>query len=143
MARYQMLRIGVWDSVANQRIIPQSGTLWDAYQAWLKAGNEPDPYVPPTPIAETLAQAKFRKRTEIAQAGVALIQTRFPAINNFQMLYLVRELVLSISPAARALTDDIAWAGNVYLAGQNASDQVGAATTIPQVNAVTPNWPAP
>jgi len=142
MARYQILRVGVWDTVASQRIIPQSGDLWRAYQQWLEAGNVPDPYVPPTPAVETLVQAKQRKKLAIKVEAVQRMQTRFPAIRNADTVQLLRELMLSIVPAARDLTTDMQWIVDTYQAGETALAAVNAATTIPDVDAVTPAWPA-
>lgn len=142
MARYQLLRVGVWDNVASQRLIPQSGPPWEAYQSWLAAGNVADPYVPPTPAPETLPEAKRRKAHAIRMEGLQRMQTRFPALQTFDTVQLLREIVLSIAAAARQPTADMAWLGDTYVAGKAAVDQVQAATTIPQVDAVTPAWPA-
>lgn len=142
MARYQILRIGVWDNDASQRIVPQSGDLWRAYQDWLAAGNVPDPYVPPTLAQETLAEAKVRRAVEIKREGAERMATRFPALDNFETIQLVREVILSVAPAARQLTPDFTWVSDTYLAGKTALASVQSATTIAQVNAVTPAWPA-
>lgn len=142
MARYQILRIGVWDNIASQRIIPQSGEPWRAYQAWLEAGNVPDPYVPPTPVAETLAQAKVRRKLEIKREGAERMKTRFEALRDFETVQLIREVLLSVVPAARQLTVDFQWLSDTYSAGKTAVAAVEAATTVAQVDAVTPAWPA-
>jgi hypothetical protein len=143
MALYRLLRIGVLRTDTQQRILPQSGDLWMAYLAWLKAGNVPDPYQPAVPPAETLAQAKARKLHTIKAAGLQRMQGRFPGLQTFDTVSLLREVILSIAPGARALTPDMQWLGDTYVAGKTAADQVMAATTIPQVDAVTPAWPAP
>jgi hypothetical protein len=143
MARYQILRIGVWDSVASQRIVPQSGEPWYAYQAWLEAGNVPDPYVPPEPIPESLDDAKKRKTLSIKRDGAARMATRFPALDNFDTIQLVREVILCVAPAARQLTDDFTWVSNTYQAGKDALALVDAASTIDAVDAVSPAWPPP
>lgn len=142
MARYQLLPVGVLDTSTGQRLIPQSGSLWEAYLAWRLAGNDPDPYVPPATPAETLDEAKARRRWQIKRDGLERIQTRLPAIDAFDTLALVRELYLSIAPAARQPTVDWQWLIDTYQAGQAALNSVGSAATIAQVNAVTPNWPA-
>jgi len=142
MALYQLMPVGVLKTDTGQRLIPQSGALWDAYRAWIKAGGVPDPYVPPVVPAETLAQAKRRKLHQIRDAGLARMQTRFPALQTFDAVQLLREVFLSVAVAARAPTADMAWLGQTYDAGRTAADQVLAATTIPQVDAVVPAWPA-
>jgi hypothetical protein len=143
MALYQLLRIGVLKTDTGQRIVPASGELWQTYTAWLAAGNVPDPYVPPVPPAETLAEAKVRRTAEILADGLARVQQRVPAVRTFELLQLLREIVLSIAPSARAPTADMAWLGDMWTAGANAAAAVNAATTIAQVNAVTPAWPLP
>ena len=142
MARYCLLPVGVYDTQDGKRLIPASGQPWDAYQAWLAAGNTPDPYVPPIPPPETLAQAKRRKLQQIKTTGLERMQTRFPALQTFDTVQLLREVFLSVAVAARAPTADMAWLGQTYDAGKTAADQVLAATTIPQVDAVVPAWPA-
>ena len=142
MARYRLMPVGVYDTQDGKRLIPSSGEPWDAYQAWLAAGNVPDPYVPPTPPPETLAQAKVRKLQQIKTTGLARMQTRFPALQTFDAVQLVREVILSVAPAARQPTADFQWLGDTYTPRRNAADQVIAATTIAQVDAVTPAWPA-
>jgi hypothetical protein len=142
MARYQLLRIGVWDNVASQRIIPQSGEPWRDYQAWLAAGNIPDPYIPPTPAPETLAHAKRRRAIEIKHEGLSRMQTRFGALRDFETVQLLREVILSVAPAARQLTADFTWLQDTFQAGKTALAAVEAATTVAQVDAVTPSWPA-
>jgi hypothetical protein len=90
----------------------------------------------------SLSEAKVRRRRELQVEGITRIKTRFPAINNFDELRLVQQLVTSIAPAARQPTTDIAWLGQMWTAGSNAAAAVNAATTIAQVDAVTAAWPA-
>lgn len=143
MAKYMTLPEGVLDRDLNLVCHPAySAQRWGQYLAWLAAGNEPDPYVPPPAPAETLAQAKARKIHAIKAEGLARMQTRFPALATFDTVQLLREIVLSIAVAARQPTVDMAWLGDTYQAGKTAADQVLAATTIVQVDAVTPAWPA-
>jgi hypothetical protein len=141
VARYRQLLIGVYDTLTSQRIIPQSGSLWHDYLDWVRSGNVADPYVAPTPPAETLAQAKDRKILQIKTVGLARVQTRFPAITNIDIGYLIQQVMLSVIPSARALTTDLQWLQDTYVAGKNAVTSVNAATTIAQVDAVTPSWP--
>ena len=142
MAAYSLLPVGVKRTSDGAHIVPQTGAAWETYQAWLRSGGVPDPYVPPVAPAETLAEAKARKRWQIKSAGLARIQIGFPAIVSFDALQLMRELYQSIAPAARQPTTNWQLLIDTYQAGQTALDQVTAATTVAQVNAVTPNWPA-
>lgn len=141
MALYALLRVGVIKTDTQQRIVPASGDLWREYQAWLRAGNVPDPYVPPPPPAETLAQAKQRRSHEIASDGLARMQTRLAALRTFDSVQLLREVILSVAPAARALTTKMQFCADTYVAGDTALAAVQAATTIAEVDAVQPAWP--
>lgn len=142
MARYRSQPIGVFDSIAGISIAPESGQPWRDYQDWLAAGNVADPYVAPPPLAETLAQAKLRKAAAIRSEGMGRIHTRFAALKDFDDLKLIRELILSILPAALNLTANLAWVRDTYQAGAAALGQVAAAASIAEVDAVTPAWPA-
>lgn len=142
MALYRLLRVGVLKTDTGQRIVPASGELWDDYRAWVRAGNVPDPYVEPEQPPETLAQAKARRLQQIKAEGLTRMQTRFPALGTFDTVQMLREVILSVAPAARQLTADFQWLGDTYQAGRTAADQVLAATTIAQVDAVAPAWPA-
>ena len=142
MAAYSLLPVGVKRTSDGAQIVPQSGAAWETYQAWLKAGGVPGPYVPPATPAETLAEAKSRRKWEIKRDGLARMQTRLPALDAFDMVQLMREIYLSVAPAARQPTTDLQWIIDTYQAGNVALAQVAASTTIAQVNAVTPAWPA-
>lgn len=141
MADYSMLPVGVLRTVDGARLYPQSGIAWETYIAWRQAGNQPDPYIDPAVPAETLAEAKQRKRWQIKRDGIVRIHVRFPALDSFDALQLAREMYLSVAPAARQPTTDWQWLIDTYQAGQTALNQVTAAATIAQVDAVTPNWP--
>lgn len=143
MAKYMTLPEGVLDRDLSRVCHPvYSAQRWGQYLAWVAAGNVPDPYVPETPAAETLEQAKARKLHSIKLEGLGRMQTRFPALQTFDTVQLLREVILSVAPAARQLTVDFQWLGDTYQAGKTAADQVQAATTIAQVDAVTPAWPS-
>ena len=82
------------------------------------------------------------KRIEALKAdGLARIQAVFPAIKSFDELALIRELYLSIAPAARQPTTSWQRMINIYTAGQAAAASINAASTKAQVDAVTPSWP--
>lgn len=42
-------------NTATGQTIPKGGADWREYQAWIDAGNTPEPYVAPTPTAEQIA----------------------------------------------------------------------------------------
>jgi len=63
MSRYQLLRIGVHDNDNNIDITPANFVPWAAYQDWIKAGNIPDPYIPP---ADPVTTAESTERTRLA-----------------------------------------------------------------------------
>lgn len=81
------------------------------------------------------------KITEIKAEGLARIQGVFPAISDFDELELVRELWLSILPAARNATTAFGQAVNIYQAGRQGVIDVNNATTVAAVQAVTVVWP--
>ena len=141
-ALYRLLRVGVVKTDTGQRIVPQSGDLWTTYRAWVKAGNVPDPYEEPPPPVPTLDQYKAARVQTIKQTGVGRLRTRFPTVADFDVVQLMREVVLCIAPAARAMTADFQWAADTYDAGKAAIVQVNAAPTKAAVDAVVVNWPA-
>ena len=88
MARYAIRPVGVYDSQTGQTITPMNDAAWAEYDAWLRAGNTPDPYVPPPPPAPT--QAELDARAELAardtmrttlrnDATIAFLRTHTPA----------------------------------------------------------------
>ncbi len=87
------------------------------------------------------ADYKADRIAQIKAAGLARIQAVFPAINSFDELALIRDLFLSILPAARSPTANWQRMIDIYTAGRNAVIGVNNATTKQQVDAVTPAWP--
>ena len=55
---------------------------------------------------------------------------------------LAAALFLSIAPAARQLTTKMQFCSDTYQAGKTAIDAVLAASSVAEVDAVTPAWPA-
>ena len=141
MARYRMRPVGVYDTLTASIVLPTFGATWHEYIHWLAAGGVPDPYLPPVKPPETLAQAKERRILQIKSDGLAHIAAEFPVVTNFDLLLLIREIWLSIAPAARQPTTPLTFAINTYQAGTTAIAAVHAATTIAQVDAVTVSWP--
>lgn len=66
MSRYQILQAGGVFDFETRTIVPPSlsDSGWQAYQAWLTAGNTP---LPPDPVGQAadLATAKAQKKSEI------------------------------------------------------------------------------
>lgn len=90
---------------------------------------------------DPLPDYKAERIAAIKADGLARIQAVFPAINSFDELALIRELFLSILPAARAPTANWQRMIDIYTAGRNAVIAVNSATTKALVDAVTPAWP--
>lgn len=91
----------------------------------------------------SLDEAKMQRRAAIKAEGVALIRARFPAIRDLDEILLVRQILLSVLPAARALTADMQYAAAVYDAGLAAIAAVNAAATVTEADAVAATWPPP
>lgn len=92
---------------------------------------------------DPLPDYKAEKIEAIKAEGLARIHQTFEAITSFDQLDLIRELYLSILPAART-SPTARWQRmvNIWQAGRAAITQVRNATTQAQVDAVTPAWPA-
>ena len=142
MALYRLQRIGVLRTDTLQVVVPQSGDLWHAYREWCQAGNTPDPYEEPAPPAETLPQAKARRLGEVLAEGMALIKGRIEGIHTFGDLQLLRQIFLSIAPAARQPTTDMQWLIDMWQEGETVKAAIQSATTVAEVDAVTPSWPS-
>lgn len=90
---------------------------------------------------DPLPDYKTERVAAIKADGLARIQAVFPAINSFDELALVREMFLSIAPAARVPTANWQRMIDIYTAGRAAALAVSNATTKQQVDAVNPAWP--
>lgn len=115
-------------------------SLWEENGVW-KSSNDV--------VVQTIvdnyndfADYKTDRIAAIKADGLARIQAVFPAINSFDELALIRDLFLSILPAARSPTANWQRMIDIYTAGRNAVIGVNNATTKQQVDAVTPAWPA-
>ena len=126
--------VGLHDAIraAGHQLEQRDGVWWSSNDAAVQAII--DAYDP-------LPDIKAAKIASIKADGVARAAALFPAIKDFDHLALVRDLVLSIAPASRALTSRITTLGAIWTAGSNAAASVNAATTAEQVAAVTPAWP--
>lgn len=90
---------------------------------------------------DPLPDYKAERIAAIKADGLARIQAVFPAINSFDELALIREMFLSVLPAARSPTANWQRMIDIYTAGRNAITAVNKATTQAQVDAVSPAWP--
>lgn len=56
--------------IADDAHIPAdpANTDWQAYQRWLDAGNEPEPYQPPEPVPQSVT--RFQARAALHLAGL-------------------------------------------------------------------------
>lgn len=92
-----------------------------------------------------LKKAKATKRKEIEDYGVSLAQVYYPAISNFEMLRLLRDVILCIETGSRDLQPGIQAIDNIWQAGKVAVAAINAmtiATEVEAYNAETgPNWP--
>lgn len=90
---------------------------------------------------ETLQAAKDRRRISVRGEALSRVQSAFPSIENYDDLKLVREILLSVIPAARSFTADVQRLVDIFSAVQTAITSINNATTVAQVDAVTVNWP--
>lgn len=136
---YRLLRKGVLRLADNQVIAPRAAG-WDDYVAWTKAGNVPEPMAPIPPAAPTLAELQKRRIHAITREAEARAQAVFPGIT-LPTLVVMRELWLSVAPAARQPTARLTTLIDLYLAWKTAAGQIKACTTPDCIAAVTPSWP--
>lgn len=90
---------------------------------------------------DELPEYKDARILAIKTEGLTRIQVVLPGVKDFDTLELMRELWLSVAPAARAPTATLTSAINIYTAGRNGVNAVKAATTKAQVDAVVVAWP--
>lgn len=92
-----------------------------------------------------LSDFKVDKIAAIKAEGLRRAQLVFPALEQFDELRLLRELLLSIRATSLQVTADIARARDIYVVGSNAISTVNAFTTLAQVTAYNPvtgpGWP--
>ncbi len=89
-----------------------------------------------------LPDLKAKKVDFLVAQGMVLVQQVMPGIQTFDQLDLVKEQYLSLLTAARAPTARFQKLIDIYTVGETAINQVKAATTQAQVDAVNPVWPS-
>lgn len=92
-----------------------------------------------------LSTIKLEKINEVKNEGLIRIQAIMPAISDFYILDLIREIWLSILPASRSATTEFQAIINIYQAGREAIILIEAMTDksiIENYNPISdPNWP--
>lgn len=137
---YRLAALGVIRLADNLHITRDMGE-WEDYRAWLKAGvPAPMPAIVVQP--PSLAELKQLRANVITAEALARIQSALPEVGNMATAMLVRELWLSIAPAARAPTAKMATVVAIYLAWGSALAAIKICTTPVCVAAVVPTWPA-
>lgn len=115
---------------------------WRQYREWLDEGNTPEPEFTP---AELLNNAKQDKRQAVRNEGLSRIQAIYPAITDIFVLDLVRDIVLSIAPAARQVHADLQAVQAVVQAAKVALSTINGLSMVEGVEAydpvTDPNWP--
>lgn len=95
---------------------------------------------------DPLPDLKAAKVAAIKAEGLRRIQSVLPAIENFEELRLLREILMSVKATSLQLTTDMTRVRDTYNAGANAVTTVNGFTTVAQVNAYDPvtgpGWPA-
>jgi hypothetical protein len=127
---------GLTDSLADAKIYVEQqwpGGLWYAKNA-AAAQTFIDAYDP-------VPYAKNAKKVAIKADGLVHVQIIYPAINNMDVLDLEFSRWSSFTNAAKNPTADYQKMLDTRTAWKAAIAQVNAATTVAQVNAVTPVWP--
>lgn len=144
MAKYKLFGEGVQDTERGNRVIPNApgNRHWREYLEWVDDGNVADPEF--TPV-ELLSDAKVEKRQAIRAEGLSRIEAIYPGLGNQAMLGLVKDVILSIAPAARQLQPDLITVRDIFDAGQAAVVVINALGVLQDVldyDPVTdPSWP--
>jgi hypothetical protein len=138
---YRLLQRGVLRLSDNLTITPDMGE-WQEYRAWRKGGGVPEPMIPAAPTAPTLAELKKRRGHVVTREAVARVQAVFPEVATLSSLIVMREMWLSVAPAARQPTPKLTAVIDIYTAWKTATDQIKACSTPECVAAVVPGWPA-
>jgi hypothetical protein len=137
---YRLLPRGVRripDSLHITRDMPE----WAEYRAWLKAGNVPGPADPVIVPPLSLPDIKRQKIHELTAEAVRRVGLVMPELADLSSLIVMRELWLSIAPAARQPTAKLTAVINIYQAWNTAVDAVKACASENCVAAVSASWP--
>lgn len=89
----------------------------------------------------SLAEHKAARITTIKLEAVTRMSAILPGVDSVATVVTLRELYLSIAPAARAPTAKLTSIINIYQAADTAIGLVQVASTKEQVDSVVVNWP--
>lgn len=138
---YRLLVRGVL-RLSDNIVITRDMLEWEEYRLWLHAGNAPLPMVSQPVATPTLAELKRRRANLITTEALDRIQAVLPEVSNMATAQLVRELWLSIAPAARQPTAKMGQVIAIYAAWHAALAEIKACASPECVAAVVPVWPA-
>ena len=100
---------------------------YQAVQEWIAEGNTPEPEFTQ---AELDAQAEQQRKQDIKDAGLALINVVFPALNDLDEIKFQAEFWKSIAPAARKATADFQSAIDTYTTAKTAINNGTASADV-------------
>jgi hypothetical protein len=137
---YRLAPIGVI-RLADSLHITRDKPEWQDYRAWIKAGGAPEPMPIVAPPEPTLAELKKLRIQAMTAEALVHVQTVMPEISDLATASLIRELWLSIAPAARQPTTDMLTVIATFGELRRAIIAVRNCTTPACINSVTPTWP--
>lgn len=92
-----------------------------------------------------LANEKKLKIEELKVEAVSRASAKYSNINSFDDMLMMRDLILSVVPAARSLRPNIQYIADIYQAGIDARVDINALTDLVAIRAYdvvnTPTWP--
>lgn len=137
---YRLLSRGVLRLSDNLRIV-RGMPEWQEYRAWCAAGNIALPMqAAPAPVP-SLAEARRARIQAVSGEALARIQAVLPEVSNMATAQLVRELWLSIAPAARQPTAKMGQVIAIYSAWAAALADIKQCDSAACVANVTVAWP--
>jgi hypothetical protein len=139
---YRLLKIGVL-RLADSLRITRDMTEWAEYRAWLASVNTAEPMIVEPPPQITLPDLKRRRIKQLTDEALELAADVLPEFGSLSSLILMRELYLSIAPAARQPTAKLTQVSAIYQEWETAVAAVRACATRECVAAVAPLIPPP
>lgn len=133
---YRLLTKGVL-RLSDNLVITRDMIEWAGYRTFIKGGGIPEPMDVVVPPELSLNEVKQRKASALTAEALGQVQAILPEVANMATAMLIRELWLSIAPAARSPTAKMGQVIAVYQDWGVAIDAVRACTDVACVNAVT------
>lgn len=140
-AQATVICVVAYEDVPEGANIPNGHRWFQTYLDWLSVPNTPESF-------ETAQEISDRQRAERIQElkneGLVRINGVMPAIATFDTVELVREMWLSIAPAARSATTTLQNVIDIYQEAKNGITFLNTATDseIASYDVTnTPNWP--